>query len=104
MASAAVGSKLASIAVLGLSLALPVLAHGDDMDMGAEQAAAQPDDAEYPPTYFALEDHRRVLFAHIALMTLAWVIFLPVGMCPCLKEEKSFLTAPFKLSKELFSC
>jgi hypothetical protein len=85
MKSAALGSRLASIAVLSLSFALPVLAgngrrHGGGaMEMGAED---QQDDTEYPPNYFAHPEHRQVMYAHIVLMTLAWVIFLPVGMYP----------------------
>lgn len=29
--------------------------------------------------YFRLEAHRDVIVAHMIVMTLAWVIFLPVG-------------------------
>lgn len=81
MKPAAFGSKLAGIAVLGLSLALPVIAangrrHGGEMEMDGPP----PDDTEYPPTYFAHPEHRQLILAHIVLMTLAWVIFLPVGM------------------------
>lgn len=84
----------ASAALVVLSL-LPaaVLAHGEDhddtamgsaMNMGGDHghAAASdkpgPEDA-YPDTYFALADHAGVMYAHIALMILAWIFVLPVG-------------------------
>ena len=34
---------------------------------------------DYPPTYFALIDHRSLIYAHIALMAISWIIVLPVG-------------------------
>lgn len=75
-------------ALLGLLLPV-VLAHGEDdnmsMDMGegVAMAADEPSsDIEYPPTYFALAEHRGVLVAHIALMILAWVVVLPLGTVP----------------------
>lgn len=34
---------------------------------------------DYPPTYFALLDHRVLIYAHVTLMILAWVFALPVG-------------------------
>lgn len=84
MKSAASGRQLASIAVLGLSLVLPVLAdnsrrHGDEGMEGMADMAPDQQDSEYPPTYFAHPEHVHVLYAHIALMTVAWVILLPIG-------------------------
>lgn len=79
--------RVASATVF-LGLLLPaVLAHGDDetMDMGegVAMAADEPSlDVEYPPTYFAHPEHRGLLVAHIALMVLAWVVVLPLGMTP----------------------
>lgn len=78
---------LATAAVLG-ALLPAVLAHGDegmsmggDMDAAMDMSAQQPDtDAqEYPPNYFGHTEHRGVLFAHIALMVLGWVVVLPLG-------------------------
>lgn len=94
MKSAAFGSRLAGIAVLGLSFALPVIAaNGRRHGGGMEMDDAPPDDTEYPPTYFAHPEHRQLMFAHIALMTLAWVIFLPVGMSyPCLAPVAGAIT------------
>lgn len=34
---------------------------------------------EYPPTYFAHPEHTGLMYAHIALMIMSWVLLLPVG-------------------------
>jgi hypothetical protein len=67
-----------ALTVLGLVSA--VVAHGDDemdMKMGAADQP-HPEDA-YPPTYFALRDHSNIIYAHMGLMTVAWVFMLPPG-------------------------
>lgn len=55
------------------------LAHGDEMDMdmghGVEPPKLDPD--AYPPTYFAHSEYTGVIYAHICLMAVAWVIILP---------------------------
>lgn len=70
---------LAAAAVLGF---VPTaLAHGDEMDMdmghGAEPPKPGPD--SYPPTYFAHPEYTGVIYAHICLMAVAWVVVLPIG-------------------------
>jgi len=68
---------VASIAVLGV---LPAaLAHGDDMNMEKGEADTPLPEDQYPPTYFALPDHRATVYAHIGLMVLGWVFMLPAG-------------------------
>ena len=54
---------------------------GMDMDGGMDMSADQPPptDDEYPPSYFSHSEHRAVLFTHIALMVLGWVVILPLG-------------------------
>ncbi|KAK7426326.1 hypothetical protein QQZ08_007227 [Neonectria magnoliae] len=37
------------------------------------------DDSQYPSTYFSHTEHVGMIYAHIALMTLAWAFVLPVG-------------------------
>lgn len=76
---------VASAFLLGLLLPLAT-AHGDDehnnmnMDMSMPEPAATPVPAEsYAPNYFAHPEHRSLMYAHIALMTLGWVFVLPVG-------------------------
>lgn len=32
-----------------------------------------------PPTYFALSDNSGLIYSHITLMTIAWIVILPVG-------------------------
>lgn len=71
---------LAASAVLATS----AMAHGDDDMDGMKMGEADkplPDD-QYPPTYFALADHRAAIYSHIGLMVLAWVFILPVGKPP----------------------
>ncbi len=34
---------------------------------------------QYPPTYFSHPDHKAAIWAHIAVMVLAWVFALPAG-------------------------
>jgi uncharacterized protein DUF2427 len=62
--------------------------HGHDAAMGHSMADEGHDHAapdaptpgdEYPDTYFALADHAGLMYAHIALMILAWIFVLPVG-------------------------
>jgi hypothetical protein len=85
---------LAGALLLGLLLPLAA-AHGHDEDanmgmaMGmsmsmAEPAAPSPSATAEPapPNYFTHPEHRGLMYAHIGLMTLAWVFVLPVGECP----------------------
>lgn len=46
------------------------------------------------PSYFSLSDHVGLLYIHIALMTVAWVVILPVGKLslPTTWKSFSFLT------------
>lgn len=82
-------SLLARVALLGL-LVPAVLAHGDepetDMNMGANTGAdaPPPPEGEYPPTYFALNEHTAAIYGHIALMVIGWVFVLPAGKIPSL--------------------
>lgn len=48
-----------------------------DMDMSAEDS--KPDAGSYAPTYFTHPEHRGLIYAHIGLMVLSWVVFLPIG-------------------------
>lgn len=97
-------TKALFVAALVLVIAPAVLAHGDDegmdMDMGDSMGGssmgmtAEPappahnatgngttnGTAEiiYKPTYFAHPEHVGLMYAHILLMTVAWVFALPV--------------------------
>lgn len=74
---------------MALGLLPLVFAHGahegssDDMNMNMNMShgAGEPkaDPQSYPPTYFALADYAGLIYAHIAVMVLAWVFVLPVG-------------------------
>jgi hypothetical protein len=83
--TAPAATLLTSVAVLGLVPA--ARGHGDDMDMGIgvdtaalNMTAEEPwQEQYYPPTYFANEDQKAAIYAHIALMVVAWVFVLPTG-------------------------
>jgi hypothetical protein len=82
---------LARVALLGL-LVPAVLAHGDDPDMDMDMGASNgtdtpPSEGEYPPTYFALDEHTAAIYGHIALMVIGWVFVLPVGKISSLMVE-----------------
>lgn len=64
-----------------LALAPSVIAHGDDDTEGMKMGEADkplPED-QYPPTYFAFDEHKAAIYGHIGLMVLGWVFVLPVG-------------------------
>lgn len=78
-------AALTGAAVFGL-LVPTVLAHGGDEGGHSGHGGMEMTDAdkprpeeEYPLTYFAHPDHKTAIYAHIALMVLAWVFMLPVG-------------------------
>lgn len=70
-------STLTTIALLGLVTV--AAAHGNDehMNMSAKAPSATPNSK--PETYFQYGEHSAWMVAHIFLMTISWVFFLPVG-------------------------
>ena len=55
-----------------------------DVETSMGQGAGQTEpDSQYPPTYFALEEHSALIYGHIALMVIGWGIMLPVGKPLC---------------------
>lgn len=89
MMRASTSYLLRLLAVAVIAAALPaVLAHGDDeggmdMDMGDDMDMPPKGEPEPAPegyeTYFAHQEHAAKMYAHIALMTVSWVLVLPVG-------------------------
>lgn len=74
---------LAGALLLGLLLPLAD-AHGGDEAMNMDMSMPAParpvvNETVYDPNYFFHPEHRGLMYAHIALMTLAWVFVLPVG-------------------------
>ncbi|KXX78262.1 Protein YTP1 [Madurella mycetomatis] len=87
---------VAGAAVLGLVPA--ALAHGDkhgheDMEM-SDADKPLPED-QYPPTYFALPDHRAAIYGHIGLMVLGWVFVLPAAVMLSLARSRYTLLVQF---------
>ena len=68
-------------AATGMGMGMGMDMDGDgDMDTGMGEAGHEQSASQYPPTYFAHPGHVGVIYAHIALMVLAWVFVLPIGM------------------------
>jgi hypothetical protein len=51
-----------------------------------------------PRTYFALSDNSGLIYSHIALMTIAWIVILPVGTYTLSMQEISLTENPQILS------
>jgi hypothetical protein len=68
-------------AALLLELLPWVAAHGDGhMDMSAHNVPLpQIQDDGQPASYWSLSEHATLMYWHIALEVLAWVVVLPVG-------------------------
>jgi hypothetical protein len=74
---------LATAALL-LQLLPLVAAHGDEhdgatMDMSAHAAPAPQPQGDGHQSYWSLSDYAALMYWHIALEVLAWVVILPVG-------------------------
>ncbi|KAH6668607.1 hypothetical protein F5X68DRAFT_176351 [Plectosphaerella plurivora] len=96
-------------AALAVLVLLPtVLGHGDEHGhnaaVGPEMAegygnavpdAPKPDDTSAPDTYFALADHAGLMYAHIALMVLAWIFVLPVAVMLSIARSRYTLALQF---------
>ncbi|CAJ2508820.1 Uu.00g138460.m01.CDS01 [Anthostomella pinea] len=76
-----------------------VLGHGHDddggmdMDMGAEEPKLDPD--SYPPTYFTHPEYATLIYAHIALMVIGWVIMLPTAVMLSIARSRYTLALQF---------
>lgn len=66
-------------------LLLPlVAAHGDEsMDMVAHDAPQPQMNDGQPRSYWSLSEHATIMYWHVALEVLAWVVVLPVGKLKC---------------------
>ena len=72
-------------AALLLDILPLVAAYGDgDMDMGAHDAGQpQTQDDGQPRSYWSLSEHAALMYWHVALEIVAWVVILPVGKPSC---------------------
>lgn len=65
-----------------LLVALPqVAAHGDEhMDMSAHDAPhVEPQQHDQKNSYWSLSEHAALMYWHIGLEILAWIVVLPIG-------------------------
>ncbi|KAJ6439962.1 integral membrane protein [Purpureocillium lavendulum] len=72
---------------VGIGIGMGVGVGVDEPGHAHEQSAAV-DDVQYPPTYFAHPDHSALIYAHIALMVLAWIFALPVAVMLSLAKSR----------------
>jgi hypothetical protein len=74
-------SRVASTIISAALLLSLVAAHGEEhMDMKAhETTLPPPEDDGKPRSYWSLYEHVALLYWHIGLEVLAWVVILPVG-------------------------
>ncbi|KAH6614735.1 hypothetical protein B0J18DRAFT_306625 [Chaetomium sp. MPI-SDFR-AT-0129] len=94
-----------AVGVAALGLARAVLADGGHEHghaHGSESGGMKMSDADkplpedqYPPTYFAHPEHGAAIYAHIALMVVAWVFALPVAVMFSLARSRYTLAAQF---------
>ncbi|KAK8117853.1 uncharacterized protein PG998_006134 [Apiospora kogelbergensis] len=96
MARSTTTTALSLLVVVATIGAFPaVLAHGDGegMEMDAPQEEQKLD--SYPPTYFSHPEHRAVMYAHIVLMVLGWVVVLPIAVMFSIARSRYTLVSQF---------
>ncbi|ORY12014.1 hypothetical protein BCR34DRAFT_537515 [Clohesyomyces aquaticus] len=94
---------LLSLAAAALLLeAVPlVIAHGDDndggyMDMGAHDAPRpHVHDNGSPQSYWSYPEHLGLLYMHVALEVIAWVVILPIGVMLSIARSRFNLLMQF---------
>lgn len=64
----------------------------DDCAMARPMVMKDVEDFPDIPSYFLHPEHSGFMFAHIAVMTLAWVVVLPLGESPGLIHNYWLLT------------
>jgi hypothetical protein len=79
-----------AIAALLLELAPRALAHGEEHMAMSAHNAPQPQlhDGSEPVSYWDLSEHVTLMYCHIALEILAWVVILPIGKPPLFFEQE----------------
>ncbi|KAH7129308.1 hypothetical protein B0J13DRAFT_645138 [Dactylonectria estremocensis] len=93
--------RTAGVLIVVLAFLPLILAHGSGHDESEtsshadEQSETNKTDVGYPPTYFTHTDHVSAIYAHIAIMTLAWVFVLPVAVMLSLARSRYTLALQF---------
>ena len=85
-----------------LQLLSLVAAHGDEhgktMDMSAHDAPAPQPQGDGHQSYWSLSKYATLMYWHIALEILAWVVVLPVGKLSRRKQSPELQTNAMQLS------
>lgn len=72
---------LLATAALLLEVSPLVAAHGDEHDVPMHDAPPTPsEDNGTPQSYWTLTEYATLMYWHIVLEILAWIVVLPVGM------------------------
>ncbi|KJZ75649.1 hypothetical protein HIM_04806 [Hirsutella minnesotensis 3608] len=87
----------------GLSalLAQQVIAHGGTHNAGVSHISGMASNATmlankpYPPTYFSHPEHRHLIYAHIFLIVIAWVMVLPVAVMLSIAKSRFTLGSQY---------
>ncbi|KAF3005032.1 hypothetical protein E8E13_009108 [Curvularia kusanoi] len=89
---------IAAAAVL-LQLLPFVAAHGDEhgegMDMSAHNAPAPKPEGDGSQSYWSLSEYATLMYWHIALEILAWVVVLPIAVMLSIARSRYVLPAQF---------
>lgn len=61
-------------------MAIPLVAgHGDETMNAGKTQFSEADASSTTPSYFTYPDYRGNIYFHIVLMSIAWVILMPIG-------------------------
>ncbi|UPX19172.1 uncharacterized protein EKO05_0009442 [Ascochyta rabiei] len=94
------GTLAIATAALLLQLLPLVAAHGDEqhgakMDMSAHEAPAPQPQDDAPQSYWGLSEYAALMYWHIALEILAWIVVLPIAVMLSIARSRYVLPLQF---------
>lgn len=78
---------------LAAAIVPAALAHGDASSQHPDGHGDDEQDLEYMDSYFAFPEHAGLMYAHIAIMVLAWMLVLPPAVMLSLARSQYTLPA-----------
>ncbi|KAF9701488.1 hypothetical protein EKO04_000860 [Ascochyta lentis] len=69
--------------------------HGETMDMSAHEAPAPQPQGDEPHSYWGLSEYAVLMYWHIALEILAWVVVLPIAVMLSIARSRYVLPSQF---------